>query len=68
MCAAPQSGDLGIGGAARIVAPGDPDASVLVERMRRRDAFSMPPLASNVVDAAGVALVGDWIASLGTCP
>ncbi len=35
--AVPQSGDLGLGAAARIVAPGDPDNSVLLARMDRRD-------------------------------
>jgi mono/diheme cytochrome c family protein len=64
---APQSGDLGLGGGARIIAPGDAATSVLVERMNRRDANGMPPLASNIVDAAGVALVQQWIASLTTC-
>jgi uncharacterized repeat protein (TIGR03806 family) len=63
----PLSGDLGIGEAARIIAPGDPDRSVLVARMNRRDAAAMPPLASNVVDAAGVALLHEWIASLSNC-
>ena len=64
---APQSGDLGLGGGARIIAPGDAGSSVLPARMNRRDANGMPPLASNVVDAAGVALVQQWIASLTTC-
>ena len=31
-------GDLGLGASARIIAPGNPDASVLVARMNRRDA------------------------------
>ena len=35
--------------------------------MNRRDANGMPPLASNVVDAAGVALLQQWITSLTTC-
>ena len=65
--APPQSGDLGIGAAARIIAPGSAANSVLVARMNRRDANGMPPLASNVVDAAGVALLQQWIASLATC-
>jgi uncharacterized repeat protein (TIGR03806 family) len=65
--AAPQSGDLGLGANARIVAPGIPDLSVLVARMNRRDATGMPPLASNVIDQAGVTLIRDWIASLTSC-
>jgi mono/diheme cytochrome c family protein len=59
----PTAGDLGIANAL-IVAPGEPARSVLLERMRRRDVNAMPPLASNLVDSAGAALLGDWIASL----
>ena len=65
--AMPQSGDLGIGAAARIIAPGSSASSVLVARMSRRDANGMPPLASNVVDTAGVALIQQWIDSLTSC-
>ena len=63
----PSSGDLGIGAAARIIAPGSAANSVLVARMNRRDANGMPPLASGIVDAAGVALLQQWINSLTTC-
>ena len=35
--------------------------------MSRRDANQMPPLATNVIDTAGVQLISDWIASLTTC-
>ena len=65
--APPQSGDLGIGAAARIVAPGSAANSVLLARVNRRDATQMPPLATNVIDTAGVQLISDWIASLTTC-
>jgi uncharacterized repeat protein (TIGR03806 family) len=65
--AAPQSGDLGLGANARIIALGNPNLSVLVERMNRRDANAMPPLASNVIDQAGVTLIRDWITSLTSC-
>jgi hypothetical protein len=64
---APQSGDLGLGGGARIIAPGDAASSVLPARMNRRDANGMPPLASSIVDTAGVTLVQQWITSLTTC-
>jgi uncharacterized repeat protein (TIGR03806 family) len=64
--ATPQAGDLGIANA-RIVAAGDASRSVLVARMNRRDAQAMPPLASTVVDAAGVNLVTAWINSLSSC-
>ena len=64
----PTAGDLGIAGA-RIIAPGDGARSVLLARMARRDANAMPPLASNVRDTAGEALIGAWIDSLtaGSC-
>jgi hypothetical protein len=63
----PQSGDLGLGAAARIVAPGNAAQSVLRERISRRDANGMPPLASSLVDAAGAALLTEWIDSLANC-
>jgi hypothetical protein len=65
--ATPQSGDVGLGAAARIIAPGSAANSVLVARMSKRDANGMPPLASSIVDAAGVALIQQWINGLTTC-
>lgn len=47
------------------IAPGAPERSVLVERMRARDAVTqMPPLGTQLVDRDGVALVSAWIAEL----
>ncbi|HEY6724364.1 MAG TPA: hypothetical protein VI197_10035 [Polyangiaceae bacterium] len=47
------------------VAPGAPEASALVERMRERGAESqMPPFATELVHDEGVAWVTDWIRSL----
>lgn len=44
------------------IANGRPEASLLLERMSRRDPISaMPPLGSHVVDRAAVALVERWI-------
>jgi uncharacterized repeat protein (TIGR03806 family) len=63
----PQSGDLGLGAAARIIAPGSAANSVLVARMNTRDANGMPPLASDIVDSQGVALLQQWVDSLTTC-
>lgn len=64
---APSAGDLGVAGAKRIV-PGDPAHSVLYLRMNRRGANQMPPIASNVVDADGTALISEWIQSMSpTC-
>lgn len=64
---APQSGDVGLGADARLVDPGAPGTSVLLERMSRRDTEMMPPLATNVVDADGVDVIRDWIAGLAGC-
>lgn len=60
-------GDLGIAGA-QIIAPGDPASSLVSSRMRRRDAYQMPPVASSAVDEAGADLVDEWIGSLSGCP
>jgi hypothetical protein len=65
--APPQAGDLGIGAAARIIAPGSAANSVLLARASRRDANGMPPLASSEVDSAGVRLLEQWVTSLTTC-
>jgi hypothetical protein len=44
------------------LAPGHPEASLLLERMSRRDPISqMPPLGSRLVDREAVVLVERWI-------
>jgi len=49
----------------RLVVPGDPEHSVLLQRLCACDGFTrMPPLASNEIDEAGVALITEWILSL----
>lgn len=63
----PKSGDLGLGAAAHLIAPGNAAASVIVNRMNRRDIHAMPPIGSNQVDAAGVALISAWIDQLNGC-
>jgi hypothetical protein len=62
----PVRGDLGLGPAARLIAPGSPDASVLWRRIASRAADGMPPLGTSRVDPEA-ALVSDWIAGLSTC-
>ena len=62
----PDQGDLGIEGA-RLLAPGAPDQSVLLERMERRGEGQMPPLASRRVDPEGTGLVRRWVLDL-VCP
>jgi len=64
--APPLEGDLGIPNA-RLIAPGNSGASLIVERMQRRDSHGMPPLGSNIVDIGNVARISAWIDSLNGC-
>jgi len=64
---APQAGDLGLGSAARLIAPGNAANSIIVNRTNRRDANAMPPVGSNVIDTAGVTLLTQWINGLTGC-
>jgi uncharacterized repeat protein (TIGR03806 family) len=48
----------------RIVAPGDPEQSVMLARLSRRGRGQMPPLVSTRVDTRAVELFREWIASL----
>ena len=50
---------------ARIVAPGEPQRSILWHRVGTLGEGRMPNLASNVVDADGARLLRQWIESLG---
>jgi glucose/arabinose dehydrogenase/mono/diheme cytochrome c family protein len=49
---------------AKIVAPGDPERSILYQRISRRLTGQMPPLMSTEVDREAVDLIADWIRSL----
>ncbi len=62
----PDDGDLGVAGA-RLLVPGDPTKSIASLRPHARDATRMPPLASSVVDTAGVGVIDAWITSLKAC-
>jgi uncharacterized repeat protein (TIGR03806 family) len=62
----PGLGDLGVADA-RLLAPGAPERSVLLARMRARGVFRMPPVGSEVVDETAVDAVAGWIASLTSC-
>lgn len=62
----PTAGNLGIDNA-RIVAPGEPERSVLLARMKVRDANQMPPLASHLVDDEAVEVISMWIGGLQNC-
>ncbi len=50
---------------ARVVVPGHPESSVMLERMGSAGTLdAMPPLAKNLVDARAVALLSEWILRL----
>ncbi len=49
---------------ARLIASGAPERSVLLERIARRGAGQMPPLATSVVDHEAVKLLTEWIEQL----
>jgi putative heme-binding domain-containing protein len=58
--AKPAQGTFGIPDC-RIVAAGDPYKSVLYYRMAKQGRGRMPHIGSELVDEAGVRLIGDWI-------
>jgi putative heme-binding domain-containing protein len=60
LSARPQHDTFGIDNA-MLVFPGDPDRSILYQRMSRRGRGQMPPLVSSNVDERAVALFRDWI-------
>ena len=49
----------------RVIVPGDVTHSVLWRRLATRGPERMPPLASSIADAAGVALLESWIVAAG---
>lgn len=48
----------------KILVPGEPDRSLILERMRITGLGRMPHIASKMVDDESVGLISDWIASL----
>ncbi len=61
--ARPQHDTFGVDNA-MLVHPGDPERSVLWQRLRRRGSGQMPPVVSRAVDERAVRLFQDWIAQL----
>jgi mono/diheme cytochrome c family protein len=57
-----------VAGAVKLIAPGVPEASVLLQRMRATDSKRMPPVAVAIPDPTGTAVVEEWIRSLPGCP
>jgi uncharacterized repeat protein (TIGR03806 family) len=67
---APMKGDVGVAGAL-LLAPRAPLTSAIWLRMDAPASTGktrMPQLATAVIDAAGVKVVGDWITSIAACP
>lgn len=62
----PNDGDLGVADA-RLLAPGEPERSILSVRMHATDVSRMPAIGSHVVDEVGVAAVDAWIRSVPAC-
>jgi uncharacterized repeat protein (TIGR03806 family) len=62
-CGATPADDLGHAGA-KVIDPGNPANSILYLRMSQRGPNQMPPIATNVVDAAGAALLQQWILAM----
>jgi uncharacterized repeat protein (TIGR03806 family) len=60
--ALPTQSNFGIPGA-RLIAPGDPDRSILYHRIGTLGSGRMPPLASAVLDESGMEIIGRWIRS-----
>ena len=61
--ARPQHDTFGIADA-MLVAPGDPDRSVLLKRLSRRGQGQMPPVVIQSVDEPAVNLFRDWISAM----
>lgn len=61
--ARPQHDTFGIANA-MLIAPGDPERSVLYQRISRRGRGQMPPLVTSQVDKEAVKLFSDWIAQM----
>ncbi len=49
---------------ARLVAPGEPARSVLLQRVGRRGEGQMPQIATNLVDEQAVQLLREWIGQM----
>jgi len=63
----PTASGLGVEGA-QLVAPGEPDRSMIVVRMATRGLGQMPPIGTEEVDTAGLDVVREWIEGMSECP
>jgi uncharacterized repeat protein (TIGR03806 family) len=62
----PTEGDLGISGA-RLISPGNPENSILLQRMKLPGAPHMPPLGNSTIDEEGTSLIQAWIQNIDRC-
>jgi glucose/arabinose dehydrogenase len=60
---APRHDTFGVAGA-KVIAPGEPERSVLYLRVARRGPGQMPPLATSLPDREAVLLLREWIAKM----
>ncbi|MFK7769239.1 MAG: PQQ-dependent sugar dehydrogenase [Mariniblastus sp.] len=56
----PGQGDLGIADA-KLIAPGKPESSLMVQRIKTLNEGRMPSIGSNLVDEKAVELLSEWI-------
>jgi hypothetical protein len=64
---APQHTTFGIA-EAMLIAPGNPNQSIVYQRLLRRGPDQMPPLATSMVDDQAVKLFREWIAEMAPNP
>ena len=69
VCKSPVAAGNGGANAGFDIEPGHPESSLLYQRLRSTDPSTrMPEVGRSVVDTQGLALIGDWIASMsGSC-
>jgi glucose/arabinose dehydrogenase len=53
---------------ARLIAPGDPERSVLLHRVATRDQGHMPPLATSLVDREATEMLREWVKKMNAGP
>ena len=63
---APETSDLGIEDA-RLLAPGDPQRSIISVRLASLSPEAMPPIGKNLVDIDAAAVLEEYIASVSQC-
>jgi uncharacterized repeat protein (TIGR03806 family) len=57
-----------VGGATKIITPGDPAQSIMSLRVHATDSKRMPPIAVSIPDPLGATVIDGFIRSLTACP